>query len=66
MDEVLGLDLIKQEKEKIPKEIKELIRKREEARKETNFELADKLREDIKKKGWQVEDVKGGSKIKRL
>jgi len=66
IDEVLGLDLIKQEKERIPKEIKELIRKREEARKETNFELADKLREDIRKKGWQVEDVKGGNKIKRL
>ena len=65
MDEVLGLDLIKQD-DKIPKEILELVKQRDEARKETNFELADKLREDIKKKGWIVEDGKGGSKVKRV
>lgn len=66
MDEILGLNLLKKEKEKIPKEIQELANKREEARKETNFELADKIREEIKKEGWQVEDTRKGSKIIRI
>ncbi len=66
MDEVLGLDLLKKEKEKIPEEIQELAEKREKARKETNFELADKLREEIRKKGWQVEDTEEGVKLKKI
>jgi cysteinyl-tRNA synthetase len=66
MDEVLGLDLIKQEKEKIPKEILKLAKQREEARKKTNFELADKLRRDIQKKGYLVEDTKKGAKVKKV
>lgn len=65
MDEVLGLDLAEEGKEKIPKEIRELVKKREQARKETNFELADKIREDIKKKGYIIEDTKKGAKIKK-
>ncbi len=65
IDEVLGLDLLKKEKEEVPKEIQELAKQREKARKETNFELADKLREEIQKKGWIVEDTGKGSKVKR-
>ncbi len=66
MDEVLGLDLLKKGKEKIPKEIKELVKKREDARKKTNFELADKLREEIKKLGWLIEDTQRGARLKKL
>lgn len=66
MDEVLGLDLLVKKKGKIPKEILKLVKRREEARKETNFEMADKLREEIRKRGWQVEDTKRGSKIKKV
>ncbi len=65
IDEVLGLKLLEKEKEKIPEEIKKLAEEREKARKETNFELADKLREEIRKKGWQVEDTEKGAKIKK-
>jgi len=66
MDEVFGLKLSEKKKEKIPKEIIELAEKREKTRKETNFEMADKLRKEIRKKGWSIEDTGKGYKIKRL
>ncbi len=66
MDEVLGLKLLKKKKEKVPREILELVKKRDAAREETNFELADKLREDIRKKGYSVEDTKKGSKVEKI
>lgn len=67
MDEVLGLDLLKKEsKERIPGDIQKLVEKREKARKQKNWQEADKIREEIKKKGWQVEDVGGKSKVGRL
>jgi len=66
IDEVLGLDLLKKEKEEVPKEILKLVDEREKARKETNFELADRLREEIKKKGWVVEDAQEEVKIKKI
>ncbi len=64
MDEVLGLELLKKEKIKIPEKIKELVKEREKARKEKNWKLADELREKIKKKGFVVEDTEEGSVVK--
>jgi len=55
-DEIFGLDLEKEEKIKIPKEISELIKKRERARKEKDFVTADKIRDKINKAGFVVED----------
>lgn len=52
-------------KEKIPKEILELAKEREMARKEKNWQKSDELREKIKRLGWQIEDTSNGSKIKR-
>ena len=66
IDEVFGLNLLKKDKQEVPKEILKLAEEREKARKETNFELADKLREELKKKGWQVEDTEKGSKVKKI
>jgi cysteinyl-tRNA synthetase len=62
-DSVLGI--IEHEKEKIPKDIKELAEKRLEARKQKNWELADKLRDGIKKKGFIIEDTAEGYRIKK-
>lgn len=45
---------------KIPDEVKELAEQRFKARKLKNFELADKLREEIKIKGYIVIDTKEG------
>ncbi|MBC7074254.1 cysteine--tRNA ligase, partial [Candidatus Parcubacteria bacterium] len=65
-DFVFGLNLAKVKREKIPAEIKELVKKREKLRKLRNFVEADKIREKIKEKGFWVEDTKEGPRIKKL
>ena len=50
----------------IPKEIKELIKKREQARKNKNFGESDRLRNLIKEKGYLIEDKDFGYNIKKL
>jgi cysteinyl-tRNA synthetase len=65
-DKIFGLDLAKVKKIKIPKKIRELLKKREEYRKTGDFEKADKIREEIKKMGYQVEDTKEGPKLKKI
>jgi cysteinyl-tRNA synthetase len=55
-DEVLGLDLGKENKKEIPEEIKDLLKKREELRKEGKYKDADKIRDEIVKKGYTVTD----------
>jgi len=60
------LDIFEFEKEEIPQEIKDLGQKRLEARAEKNWEMADKLREEIEKKGYLVEDRGNDCKIKRI
>ncbi|MFH1238162.1 MAG: cysteine--tRNA ligase [archaeon] len=63
IDEVLGLNLLKKENISLPKEIQKLVLKRETSRKEKNFEKADKIRKDIEKKGYIIDDTPEGSKI---
>ncbi|MGV8152286.1 MAG: cysteine--tRNA ligase [Candidatus Nanoarchaeia archaeon] len=63
MDKVLGLDLLKQEKINIPKEIQELLDKRQGARDKKDFKLSDELRDKIKALGYTVLDTKEGQKI---
>lgn len=65
-DKILGLKLGEQKEEKVPAEILDLVNKREEARKNKNFKLADELREKIKQLGWQVDDADKGAKVKKL
>ena len=60
MERVFGLDLLKKEKVKIPKEIKEIAERRLAARKDSDWKTADKLRGELAGKGWAAEDVKGG------
>ena len=57
-DKVLGLDFdkVKKEEIKISDDVKKLIEQREEARKNKDWEKADKLRDKIKKKGLAVKD----------
>ena len=52
--------------EKIPAEIKKLVSEREKARKEKNFEEADKLRNQLKEKGYVLEDSKDGVRVKKI
>lgn len=64
-DKVLGLDLDKKEKIKIPKEIAKLVKNREAFRNKKDFTNADKIREKIKKLGYIIEDTKKGVIVKR-
>ena len=62
----LDLDKVKEEKIKIPEKISQLIKQREQARKNKNFPIADKLREQIKQQGYTIEDTSEGTKVKPL
>ena len=55
-----------QAKEKIPLEIKKLVKEREKARKEKNWQLADEIREKVQKLGYQIQDTSEGPKIKKI
>jgi cysteinyl-tRNA synthetase len=66
IDEVFGLDLLKKEKVDVPRDVMELIKDREKARSDKDWKLADKLRGEIEKKGFRVDDTGEGSKINKL
>jgi len=57
-DKVLGLSLdkVKAEKNKIPKEVQKLLNERKKARAEKNWKESDRLRDEIKKLGFSVQD----------
>ncbi|HPL99886.1 MAG TPA: cysteine--tRNA ligase, partial [Bacillota bacterium] len=61
---VLGL-LYKKE-ESLDSEIEKLIEERQKARKEKNWALADKIRDDLKEQGIILEDTPEGVKWKRV
>ncbi len=56
--------IFKKEKSiKIPADVAELMKKREEARKGQHWHMADSLRKDIEAKGWQVDDTPAGPRL---
>jgi cysteinyl-tRNA synthetase len=61
---VLGL-LYKKE-ESLDEEIEKLIEERQKARKEKNWALSDKIRDDLKAQGILLEDTPEGVKWKRV
>lgn len=66
IDEVFGLKLLEKEKVKIPLEIKKMIKEREIARREKDWGKADELRDEIKRKGFVLEDGEKGVEVKKL
>ncbi len=72
MDEVLGLKIkeaiqtIRENEGIVPDHIKALVAEREHHRKNRRFSMADKVRAELKKLGYEVEDSKKGPKIKRI
>ncbi len=52
--------------EDLTDEVQVLIGAREEARKAKNWEESDRLRDEIRKKGYLIEDIKTGYKISKL
>lgn len=65
IDKIFGF-LIKREKEKIPKEIIDLVKEREKARKEKKWKVADRIREKVKELGYLIEDTETGPRIKKI
>jgi len=64
LTEVLGL--LTKKKEILDEDIQRLIEERQKARKEKNYALADKIRDDLKAKGIILEDTPQGVKWKRV
>jgi cysteinyl-tRNA synthetase len=63
-DRILGLDLDKVDKTDIlPLEIQQMVENRKKARVEKNWEMSDRLRDDIQTRGYVVQDTKDGMKI---
>jgi cysteinyl-tRNA synthetase len=63
IDSVLGILDFKDKKE-LPPDILAKIKEREKARQEKNYALADKIREELLKKGIILEDTKEGTRWK--
>lgn len=62
MDKVLSLDLLKKEEKEIDKAyIKEMIEKRNNAKKEKNYALADSIRDELERKGITLKDTREGT-----
>lgn len=65
-DKVLGLNLDRIEEESIPEEIVRLAEERVKARIEKNWLESDRLREEIKNKGYLIEDLQDSYKIRKI
>lgn len=64
-DRVLGLDLLHPtRKSQIPKKIKELVQYREKARRNKQFTQSDRLRNEINRLGYIIEDTPTGPVVK--
>lgn len=62
---VLGI-LQQRGEERLEEEIEKLIKKREEARQNKNWELADRIRDELKEKGIILEDTPHGTRWKKI
>ncbi len=70
-DRVLSLDIDKKEVKNnedvvIPEEIASLLEQRKEARLNKDFATSDKIRDELKEKGYMVIDSKEGQKIEKI
>ena len=63
--DVLGLLYDRKKEDNLDAEIEELIAQRQQARKEKNFALADKIRDDLKARGIVLLDTPQGVKWKK-
>lgn len=66
-DEVFGLKLseYKEEKVELTDEVKKLLKQRDEARNSKNWAESDRIRKELEKMGFKVEDTKDGTKIRK-
>jgi cysteinyl-tRNA synthetase len=66
IDDVFGLELMryKERKIEIPAAVQELLEKREEARKNKDFDRSDELRNQISNLGFEVMDTPSGQQVR--
>ena len=64
LDSVLGVGAPKEVE--VPAEIAALVEARQAARKSRDFKRADAIRDELKAKGWVIEDTPKGARAKRL
>ena len=65
-DKVLGVDINKEKEEnniELPEEISKMLEDRRKAREEKNWDLSDKIRDELKEKGYIVKDTKEGMQV---
>lgn len=72
-DKVLGVDIDRKDslnendsQEEIPDDIKKILEERNEARKNKDWALSDKLRDELKEKGYIVKDSKEGTQLQKI
>ena len=69
-DQVLGLRLSELSKEiekpEVEEEVNKLLKKREILRNSGEYSKADRIRLELKKRGYLVEDSKEGAKVKKI
>jgi cysteinyl-tRNA synthetase len=65
VDEVLGVLPADGAPEVIPADVQALMRKRDAARAQRDFRVADEIRDDLTTRGYIVEDVPTGTRVKR-
>jgi cysteinyl-tRNA synthetase len=65
VDSVLGVGA-KREAEEIPAEITALLEARQAARQAKDFKRSDAIRDELKAKGWVIEDTPKGPKLKKI
>ncbi len=66
IDKIFGFGLLEKEKLKIPKEVKELLKQRQQARKNKDYKKSDDLREKIKDLGFQLNDSTDGVDVRKI
>jgi cysteinyl-tRNA synthetase len=64
VDSVLGVGAVPETK--VPAELEALLEQRLAARKVKDFKRADAIRDELKAKGWVIEDTPKGARLKRL
>jgi cysteinyl-tRNA synthetase len=64
MDSVLGLARL--DESAVPAELQSLLEQRQAARQARDFKRADAIRNELKTRGWAIEDTAKGARLKRL
>ncbi len=66
LTDTLGIELFKEEESGIPQDILDMVETRAQAKKEKNFAEADRIRDELKAKGYSVKDTPNGPQVEKL